>query len=477
MKYVTLFFTLHVVLVSYLYTHFWFPVVTTSSELLESLRLASCTSVLPLESRSAKCDSTPPLSPQSCRLAFAYSAVSDLIVNSKEVMRTHQAEYLSEPPLQLKTVEDVLGTFGYHFSRGIAGEYRVEDEAVFRQLVEKGGNGTHLIGGNGAVMALRAAVLGCQVGLAAPLAQEWVGKIPKSVHLLIPPVSDPDIHLVLEYHENQRWGGLHSPHSNRFYLNHDTHMLSLPFRTALHAENLTDYDTFAIGGLQMMQNYEGSGEILEDVGKYVEKLRKMGKGVHFEFADIRNATFYRNLLSNLINQADSFGFNEQELKSYVSYLSSNSLHHGWLSRPSVSDIISETINSLKFSHSKGYQVTRAHAHSPLAHVLCANLEVWYSPEVAVAYGALLAGQLACNSTDLDPRTVAVTEEEVVFVRMNGEKVQGNMKEKAVKCYMAGEGYECCVALVPYCQSPKQTRALGDNISGAGLALHRRKLRD
>ncbi len=474
MRYVTLFFTLHVVLVSYLYTHFWFPIATTPPHLLESLRLSSCTSVLSLETGGTKCDSFASPTPQNCRLAFAYSAVSDLIVDSKEIMRNYQPDYRAEPLVELKTLEDVMGNLGYHFSNGIAGEYRVEDQSVFNKIVEIGRNGTSLIGGNGAIMALRAAQLGCKVGLAAPLSPAQIANIPASVHMLIPPVPTPDIHLVIEYQENQHWGGLVAPHSNRFYLNHDKYMLSLDFKDALHQQSLPEYDIFAIGGLHLMQNSAKSGEILDDIGKFIGRLKGEGKAIHFELADIKNEVFYKALLGQVVAQTDSLGFNEQELKTFVTFLAFGSLRFGWQSRPSVSDVIAETINAMRLSHEKGYNLTRVHAHSPLAHVLCSHSSHWDMPEIAVARGALLAGQLACNSTDIDSRLVMLTEEEVVLTKLSGEKQQTKRGESAVQCWAAAEDYQCCVALVPYCQVPKQTRALGDNISGAGLALHRRK---
>jgi len=476
MRYVTLFFTLHVVLVSYLYTHFWFPIATTPPHLLESLRLSSCTSVLSLETGGSKCDSFSPPSAQNCRLAFAYSAVSDLVVDSKEMLRHYQPDYRAEPMVELRTLEDVMGNLGYHFSKGIAGEYRVEDQSVFQRIVDSGRNGTSLIGGNGAIMALRAAQLGCKVGLAAPLSLAQTALIPRSVHMLTPPVPNPDIHLVLEYQESQRWGGLVAPHSNRFYLNHDKHMLSLDFKDALHSQNLPEYDLFAIGGLHLMQNYEKSGEILADIGKFIAKLKGEGKAVHFELADIKNEVFYADLLAQVVSQADSLGFNEQELKTYGTFLASGTLRFDWQSRPSVSDIIAETISAMRLGQEKGFKVTRVHAHSPLAHVLCSHTAHWELPEVAVASGALLAGQLACNSTDIDPSLVQLSDEEVVLTRLSGEKQQTKRGEGAVQCWAAAEDYHCCVALVPYCQVPRQTRALGDNISGTGLALHRRKSR-
>ena len=475
MKYVSLFFTLHVILLSYLYTHFWYPAVSTDPQLLEALHLSSCSSVLPLETGGSRCDLIDPPSPLNCRIAFAYSAVKDLVVDSKELLKQYQPGNVADPLVELNSLEDVLANLAYHFHHGIAGEYRIEDALAFQTLLNKAKSGTSLLGGNAAMMALRAARLGCSVGLAAPLSREQIETIPKGVKILTPLVEKPDVHLVVEYQEHQRWGPLVAPRSNRFYLNHDLHMVTLDIAPALHALDLADYDVFAVGGLHLMQNADNSGEVLEGIGKFVKRLKSEGKAVHFEFADVKNTTFYEKLMREVGVSSDSMGLNEQELKTFVTYLASGGVKTGWSSKPSVSDVVAETVDLLRLAKEKNYDVSRVHAHSPFAHVLCSNNRYWDDPEVAVARGALLAGQLACNSTDLDPKEVSLSDQEVVLVKFSGEKMQAKLQEsRAVQCWEPEQHYECCVALVPFCLQPRQTRALGDNISGAGLALQRRK---
>jgi hypothetical protein len=78
------------------------------------------------------------------------------------------------------------------------------------------------LGGNSAMMALRAHQENCTILLGARLNSHYFSLLFNSSILLSSSLSPiTDIHLVLDYFSDQFWGSLKPARSNRFYLNMD----------------------------------------------------------------------------------------------------------------------------------------------------------------------------------------------------------------------------------------------------------------
>lgn len=76
--------------------------------------------------------------------------------------------------------------------------------------------------------------------------------------MAFPPTENmTDIHLVLDYSQDSKWGNLTAKRTNRFYLNHDTENIHLNFLDTFH-EKLNSFgpDLLLMGGLHLFNNID-----------------------------------------------------------------------------------------------------------------------------------------------------------------------------------------------------------------------------
>ena len=81
-------------------------------------------------------------------------------------------------------------------------------------------NVRHNVGGNAATMAQRAALEGNHVLLGAALGKKMKQRFHPDVELAghLNDDESEDVHLVLEYAENDTWSNIKSPRANRYYV-------------------------------------------------------------------------------------------------------------------------------------------------------------------------------------------------------------------------------------------------------------------
>jgi ADP-dependent phosphofructokinase/glucokinase len=274
-------------------------------------------------------------------------------------------------------------------------------------------------------------------------------------------LNSTDIHLVLEYKAGEKYAGYTAPRSNRFYVNADTYNPQLYGLTDLKPQEV---DLVVIGGVQLLvvdDELKGRVEQIKDFHRSMQVDHH--KKVHFELADIRDRGFHEHL-SGVLNETDSLGLNEQELMHQLQFLKGGDIHDS-NSRPTAQQLV-DTINALlKLYRERGYKLSRLHLHSVKLQVICSTA-AWSTPVIPTARSAIVATQLACNSTDIQSAEVHWEQQE--FSTGRGSITLND--EHPVQTWET-EGFTCAAALVPYCVEAKRTKSLGDNISGVGLAYH------
>ena len=77
------------------------------------------------------------------------------------------------------------------------------------------------LGGNAPVMANRFAIEGANVLLAAKMTKKFQQTIHENIQVVGDLIESDDIHLILEYKRNEKWGTLQSPRANRFIIHSD----------------------------------------------------------------------------------------------------------------------------------------------------------------------------------------------------------------------------------------------------------------
>lgn len=161
----------------------------------------------------------------------------------------------------LRNLNDFFETFAFFFEEGSGVEYYIENKSDFDKIVNKSLEIAKLkeMGGNGNVMALRAHQENCEVLLGCDLDREsYENLFDKKVNL-VSNITDlmTDIHLVIDYHQNEKWGNLIAKRTNRFYLNHDIINLELKLLDIFH-EKIKEFkpDVVTLGGLHLFNNFE-----------------------------------------------------------------------------------------------------------------------------------------------------------------------------------------------------------------------------
>lgn len=115
------------------------------------------------------------------------------------------------------------------------------------------------IGGNAPLMAKRFFIEGWKVLFAAKMSSKLKSYIPNEIEIVgddgITEVKD-DIHMILEYRADEKWGPYSAPRANRYIIHNDENN---PLISSLEkfGEYLPSFKPhlLVISGLQMMDNY------------------------------------------------------------------------------------------------------------------------------------------------------------------------------------------------------------------------------
>jgi hypothetical protein len=463
MSFPTLFIGIQVIIISYLLRNFMTSTPNgISVRLINNLRDQACDTALQIHSFDGHCRNFRQPDINSCRLGFSFSICDDYSVDATEFLKGFKVPTEAADVAEIETLNELLQTFAHFFSKGAAAEVRVPPK-IFERLLERLAVSVsrHDLGGNSMQSALRAAKEGCKVELAGPTPISYTGKLPLNLNTVSIPLTKTDVHLVLEYKAGERYAGQTAPRSNRFYVNADTYNPQLYGLTDLRPQEV---DIVVIGGVQLLvldKELKGRVNQIKDFHTSMKFDHK--KRVHFELADIRDKGFHE-LLSDILKETDSLGLNEQELMHQLQFLEGSDISDT-NSRPTAQQLV-DTINALlKLYRVKGYSLSRLHLHSVKLQVICSTA-AWSTPVIPTARSALVATQLACNSTDI--QSAEVHWEQLQFSTGEGSITLND--EHPVQTWKT-EDFTCAAALVPYCVEAKRTKSLGDNISGVGLAYH------
>lgn len=434
------------------YILFW-PVTIKESEnqlsSLESLRSAAGSSSL-LAINPSYSESLG-----QCSLAFGFASLVDIRMRFIDFIKYFPAPAESKYHEELKTKQQMLETLAFSFSNGRGAEFRVPKD-LFSELLTIIPNiqSWRTLGGNGATMCKRASHEGCTSYLASPITEDMKTYfIPQKTIFLNKPADTPDLHVILEYREGESWGKYVAHRSNRFYLNHDTQNVDpAVFDSLQYIENV---QVLALGGFQLVEGSSQEDDFLSNSFKKVLEIHQKGVKIHFEMGDFHTYTYFSKLQS-LVKEADSIGMNEQELGILLCHLKKIKFA-GYPSKAPIKKYLSDLSDLIQELRKNEYKASRIHLHTIYSQVICAN-SVWSYPMKAAARSAILAGQFACNNTDLQNNS---------FEFYQGKDWKAG---ETTKCWQ-DQDMTCCLALNPTCTQVVQVSGLGDNISATGLVYH------
>ena len=246
-------------------------------------------------------------SPKNEKIAYGYVGDLDIVVNAIDLMKNLKQHIAPKPKLHqtLLNKNHFLETFAHFFKEGSGVEYYLESQEDFKELVEKSVPLAKIkdLGGNGAVMALRAYQEGIDILLGCSLDRKAFEELFDSKVKLVSPVEEnmTDIHLVLDFFEGEKWGSLTCPRSNRFYLNHDTINTELALLDPFH-KRIKEFlpDIVAIGGLHLFNDFkfERIDEVFTLIKNHLN-VDKIHSKIHLEMGSFSNVNILHSMIQNI----------------------------------------------------------------------------------------------------------------------------------------------------------------------------------
>ncbi len=283
-------------------------------------------------------------------LISAFNANIDAVIkiNSKDIealiqkFSLNEFNLIQEDKRQIQTMEDAIRGIVHCFKSGIAEEWLVEDETVYKWLNQEIGYDKLQMGGQGGIVANVMAICGVNpvyvhcASLPSIQAKLFIdrknlvsvdekGKLTKA-HSIDRQDDTPLVHWIIEFDKGDSLSLAGEvficPKSNRFIATYDP--LNFKLHIDDHFANILTKESYQaeiiiLSGYQMLRETlsdgsEGKHRIDKSI-KIIENWRSDNKKqiVHLEMASTQDIAMRNHLLDTLANKVDSLGFNEREL--------------------------------------------------------------------------------------------------------------------------------------------------------------------
>ncbi|KAK3745461.1 hypothetical protein RRG08_046119 [Elysia crispata] len=431
------------------------------------------------------------------RVAVGFGACEDIFTNGLALLDVLNITSPKEAVHQnsVNTPEELAQLFAFFFQSGAAAERYVANSSLFEAMVEAGTkfkDHQWALGGNAPVMARRLGLEGFDVLLGARMGSSALKAIPDSVKVIGKSMSRSDVHLIMEYKTNDRWGQFTSPRANRLILHNDQ---VNPYLDGME-EFLDRVVTFkpsllVIGGLQLMDNFPDDQGIrfarLEKLSKFLQTLPRSTL-VHFEMASFTEIGLLTEIIQRVIYYCDSLGANEQELPNILQVVQGKNVTLVSDQRPRVATVLDQMRKLYNLlgntPETDGMRrLTRIHVHTlAFQAILTRPDSAWKNSMSAAAKAALTAHRHTCGEHDIDAtkaRLIMDGSFALSTAEIEGEATTSKSEsrvyvnnQRPVSCWNEESEFPAhiCVAPVLVCTKILKTAGGGDNVSSAGLVF-------
>ncbi|XP_050344290.1 ADP-dependent glucokinase [Nymphalis io] len=432
---------------------------------------------------------------QQPKVALGYGACHDLFVNATSLLNPKDLKGSPEHFNDISSKEEFLKSFTYFFKHGAAAERFMSNSALYDELVEESlklPDTRWAIGGNAPLMAKRFYIEGWKVLLGAKMSKKLKSYIPKDIEIVgdngNEEVKD-DVHMILEYRADEKFGEYKSPRANRYIMHNDENN---PLLTSLEklGEHLVRFspNLLVISGLQMMDNFpfKQNGKDLRAERLELVKQQILSQPVntlaHFEMASYVDLELLLHLTTKVLPFVDSVGMNEQELSNLNSVLEHGKVMVVADSNPRVATALDQMRKTFQIIRQKNSEngskrkLTRIHVHT-LAYqaILTVKGSHWKRTKAAAAKASLTAHRYVCDSQNiaLDKCKLLLDDSFSTTTDDSNNSRVFFEETKPVACWdevLDNDEVDICVAPVLICTEAQLTAGAGDNISAAGLVL-------
>ena len=288
--------------------------------------------------------------------------------------------------------------------------------------------------------------------------------------------SQDEIHMILEYAKDQRWGGVTAPCANRVIFSHDVSNAKLVALETFQ-ESLSQFkpELIVLSGAHLLDGQPKSfwGKRLVDIAKLLDSIPNTIP-VHWELATVGDLHYFYHLSQTIFPRIDSLGLNEQELLSAAKSANASFDFDSIPKKPGI-EWISDLLHWLVTTYTKQNlsRLSRVHFHSLAFHIVATLTSgPWHSAADGLVAGAKVASLQACNVTSFSlvdfelkmPLSFALSQTDNKLLRLHRYGSAG--QPHIVHWRRAGADY--CLSPVLVCRQPVKTVGLGDAISSLGL---------
>ncbi|CAH2230112.1 ADP-dependent glucokinase [Pararge aegeria] len=428
------------------------------------------------------------------KVALGYGACHDLFVNATSLLNPKDLKGSPEHFNEISSKEEFLKSFTYFFKHGAAAERFMSNSKLYDELVEESlklPDSRWAIGGNAPLMAKRFHMEGWKVLLGAKMSKKLKTSIPSDIQIVGSEDEEirDDVHMILEYKADEKFGPYKSPRANRYIMHNDENN---PLLTSLEmlGEHLPKFNPnlLVISGLQMMDNFpfKQEGRDLREERLDLVKKQILSQPLntlsHFEMASYVDLELLLHLTTKILPYVDSVGMNEQELSNLNSVLEYGKVIVVTDSNPRVATTLDQLRKTFQLIRQKNKdygskrKLTRIHVHT-LAYqaILTVKGFEWKRTKAAAAKASLTAHRYVCNSQkiSLDKCKLLLDDSFSTTTDDNNNSRVFFEPTKPVACWeevLDNDEVEICVAPVLICTEAQLTAGAGDNISAAGLVL-------
>ncbi|RDD45185.1 ADP-dependent glucokinase [Trichoplax sp. H2] len=413
------------------------------------------------------------------RIAVGLNANVDLILPGVDLLNELGAKPNgTSDHLLLRNINDVQDCFARSMKSCSAAERTMESRTLYQEIVasaEKIKLARHRIGGNAALLGETIANLlpNASILLVGP-----VGPRLKSLlnpRIKVPVVAEQDeVHLILEYERDEKWGDIKASCANRFIMSNDIANSDLQ-AIETFAKNLKEFqpNVVVISGLHLMENKPKEFR-MRKLKAMIEILGTLPSQIpiHLELASMADIDFVRDVVNTLLPHINSLGLNEQELHAVSRALNGPHTKEDWTGTPEIAlvgDILYWLLH--KFSQLEDSKLSRIHFHSLTYHIVSQLAGSWNNSLTATGAAARLAGLRACNRPEIVPQEVELQLPSAFIVSLTNSTLRRSAiiydPRKPVSKWSRGS-IDMFLSPVLVCKKPRETVGLGDAISGTGL---------
>eukprot|EP00057_Strongylocentrotus_purpuratus_P033996 XP_793568.2 PREDICTED: ADP-dependent glucokinase [Strongylocentrotus purpuratus] len=430
------------------------------------------------------------------RIAVGVNVNTDLIVSGTAVLKKLGIDSSGQAidNAVIESLEELEQTFAFSLKNGAAIERifsRSEDFEKVVQAADSLDEKQYFVGGNAALAGLKMADTwkGLEVLLIGPCGPRVRALLPPNIIVPKPSYKETDeVHLIMEFKRNERWGDYEAKVATRFISSYDVSNTEMSALSEF-SRSVTDFSPDAVffSGLHLLDGQPGVKKE-EKMAALNQELSRLPSDlpVHLELASMADPELIKGIYTQVLSSVHSLGLNEQEL-SFMSSVNSGPhpevyIRDGYPEVGAVADILywiltstqqGSWLNKAEQSSAAGWSstLTRVHFHSLAFHIVATMNGTWINNAAAVSAGARIAGRQACDDGRIVDEKVELRVPQAFALSINHAPLRHRIvsvdpQDPVISWTRDNIQFHFTPVLV--CKNPVKTVGLGDAISSTGF---------